>query len=369
MVCAGATLLLTTSHATAVDGSLKARWDAHVERVSETAEIQLECLPEMLTPPADAAIRGSVLFLHGFLSCNQQLRDLGREVADRGFVVLMPLMPGHGRQWPALDEDDYADLSVQRDWRRRFEAFVEEMNAVMDTAPGERVIAGLSVGAAVSLDAHLRRPGFYHRHVLFVPFLGVPGGPVATGLTTTLARTPVLKEISVAALGWRPVCHAKRRQGRAGYCDYRLKHLGAMHSLASDVLRQLAAQPLDVPLQVMAVERDPSVSQARIRRLLDIQTATGKTHAYFFPEDVPHSMLSRQDNPGVDMWWREQAFGAASRFIVDGTPVGTPASDTSDLSAPARDAARDNVPVQPPAGRRGPTPPRRSATVYALGSP
>ena len=49
-------------------------------------------------------------------------------------------------------------------------------------------------------------------------------------------------------------------------------------------------------------------------------------------------MWSRQDKPEVDMWWREQAFREASRFIVDGIPVG----------APARCAAGQNRPVQLP---------------------
>ena len=312
--------------AAAAPVELQARWSAYAEREAASADLQSECAPELIEPPSGVAVRGGLLFIHGFLSCNQQLRDLGRDIASDGFVVLMPLMPGHGRQWPSMTEDNYADLPVQRNWERRFDTFIDEMNGMMDLIPGDRVIAGLSVGAAVSLDAHLRRPGFYDRHVLFVPFLGVPGGALTSGLTNGLARTPVLKEISVAALGWRPVCHEKRRQGRAGYCDYRLKHLGAMHSLASNTMRSLKAQPLDVPLQVIGVERDPSVSQKRIRRFLEIQAPTGNTHAYFFPEEVPHSMLSRQDNPGVDMSWREQAFREARDFIANGTPVGEPAT-------------------------------------------
>ena len=316
--CMAAVWLLTSVDALGVNAALEARWGEYANRVAESAPIQPECVPEMIRPPEGTEIRGTFLFIHGFLSCNQQLRDLGQAIALSGYLVIMPLMPGHGRAWPALDEDDYFDLPRPGDWRGRFDEFVAEMNDLMAVAPGEKVIGGLSVGAAVSLAAHLEHPGAYDRHVLFVPFLGVPGGPVGAAAVTSLSRIPILQEISVAAMGWRPICHEKRRLGRAGYCDYRLKHLGAMHAMASRTFRRLAEKPMDVPLQIFAIESDPSVSQARIEGLEAVQSATGRTQAFFYPPGVPHSLLSRADNPGADMWWLGDVFARSVAFVVEG---------------------------------------------------
>jgi carboxylesterase len=66
------------------------------------------------------------LVLHGFTGNPQSMRGLALALADAGFTVEMPLLPGHGTQiedmldttwadWSAAAEDAYTELAARSD--------------------------------------------------------------------------------------------------------------------------------------------------------------------------------------------------------------------------------------------------------------
>lgn len=97
--------------------------------------------------PANGAARGGVLLLHGFTGSPWEVRPLGESLADRGFRVRAPRLPGHGTVPEAL-------LWVT--WREWVDAAERELLAF---PPGQRVaVAGLSMGALLGLILAARHP-------------------------------------------------------------------------------------------------------------------------------------------------------------------------------------------------------------------
>ena len=78
---------------------------------------------------ASGDTRGA-LVLHGFTGNPQSMRGLAVALADAGFTVEMPLLPGHGtaiedmldtrwKDWSHAAEQAYVDLAARTDARRR----------------------------------------------------------------------------------------------------------------------------------------------------------------------------------------------------------------------------------------------------------
>ena len=98
-----------------------------------------------------------------------------------------------------------------------------------------------------------------------------------------------------------------------------------MKAMGRHIAATLAREPLPVRLQVIGVEDDNSVSNDRVVELVAAHTGTGAMTACFYPEGVPHSMFSRYDHPGEDMYWLEDFNTAAIAFITAGAAF--PASE------------------------------------------
>jgi carboxylesterase len=81
------------------------------------------------------------LVLHGFTGNPQSMRDLARSLADAGFTVELPLLPGHGT--------DIADMLPTRweDWS----AAAEEAYAALAARSDSVALVGLSMGGTLSI--------------------------------------------------------------------------------------------------------------------------------------------------------------------------------------------------------------------------
>src|SRR5688500_19881795 len=60
-----------------------------------------------------------VLVLHGFTGSPASMRPIAEQLADRGYAVELPLLPGHGTHWKHLSSTTWQDLA--RDTVRAFE--------------------------------------------------------------------------------------------------------------------------------------------------------------------------------------------------------------------------------------------------------
>jgi carboxylesterase len=98
-------------------------------------------------PGADGR-RIGVLLSHGFTGSPASVVPWGRYLADQGFAVAVPRLPGHGTTWqdmvPTRYEDYYAALEQE------FDALRARTDAV--------VVGGLSMGGCLALTLAERRP-------------------------------------------------------------------------------------------------------------------------------------------------------------------------------------------------------------------
>jgi carboxylesterase len=126
----------------------------------------------------------SLVLLHGFTNCPQQMDSIGRRFFDNGWNVFIPRYPRHG----------YTDrlTTAIADLRAEHLVAVANRSAEVGARIGERLtVAGLSLGAILAgLVAHERDD--VDRAVLIAPMLGlrpIPG-PVLTVMSRLADRVP-----------------------------------------------------------------------------------------------------------------------------------------------------------------------------------
>ncbi len=107
----------------------------------------MSVLPEAtpLSVPARAELTGGrrigVLLQHGFTGSPHSMRPWGEALAERGYAVETPRLPGHGTSWQELNNTQWADWNAET--RRGFERLAADNDVV--------VAGGLSMGGGLVL--------------------------------------------------------------------------------------------------------------------------------------------------------------------------------------------------------------------------
>jgi carboxylesterase len=83
-----------------------------------------------------------VLLCHGFTGTPQSLRPWGEYLADRGYSVRIPLLPGHGTTWQEMNQTRWDD------WYAAVDAAFRELHEASERV----VVCGLSMGGALALQ-------------------------------------------------------------------------------------------------------------------------------------------------------------------------------------------------------------------------
>src|SRR3954469_1189743 len=82
-----------------------------------------------------------VLLVHGYTGSPASMKPWARALADQGYAVEVPLLPGHGTRWQDLNQVAWAD------WYAEAEAAFDRLRATCDAV----VVAGLSMGGCLVL--------------------------------------------------------------------------------------------------------------------------------------------------------------------------------------------------------------------------
>ena len=100
------------------------------------------------SPFTGTGSRTGVVISHGFTGSPHAVRDWAGSLADAGFAVRAPLLPGHGTSWQELARIHW------RDWHAALDA------AYLDLAGDceQVIVAGLSMGGALALRIAATRP-------------------------------------------------------------------------------------------------------------------------------------------------------------------------------------------------------------------
>lgn len=119
-----------------------------------------------LSVPARPELTGGrrigVLLSHGFTGSPGSMRDWGQALADLGYAVEVPRLPGHGTHWRDLNGHTWTDWYGELE--RVFARLAEENDAV--------VVAGLSMGGALALRLAADHPDRVSGVVVVNPIAG-----------------------------------------------------------------------------------------------------------------------------------------------------------------------------------------------------
>ncbi|MEP7017196.1 MAG: alpha/beta fold hydrolase [Actinomycetota bacterium] len=83
-----------------------------------------------------------VLLCHGFTGTPQSMRPWGEYLADRGYSVRIPLLPGHGTTWQEMNQTRWED------WYAAVDTAFRELHEASERV----VVCGLSMGGALALQ-------------------------------------------------------------------------------------------------------------------------------------------------------------------------------------------------------------------------
>ncbi len=232
--------------------------------------------------------RIGIAICHGFTGSPLSILPWAEYLAERGFAVSVPLLPGHGTDWQDLARTGWAD------WHGAFEKAYLELAGRTDAC----FVAGLSMGGAIALLTASRHPtagvavvnpglSFYDRRVRIV------------GLLKYFQRTtiPIEEENPTAA----PTLDG----------DYSRTPLAAVHELKRLFASALRGLPrITAPVLVFKSRNDavvPPTSLAMLKaRLGTARTGKGSLETVLL-ENSGHVATLDVDAPEI--------FAASARFF------------------------------------------------------
>ena len=168
-----------------------------------------------------------VLLLHGFSGSPASMRPWGDYLAEHGYAVELPLLPGHGTRWQDLNRVDWTD------WYDEAERALDRLLADCDAV----VVGALSMGGAVALRLAEERADAVAGLVLVNPFV--------SSRRWELRALPLLKHV-VPGLNGVVNDIKKPGQDEIGYPRLPLKGLAAVTRMWRSVVPDLpkVTQPL-----------------------------------------------------------------------------------------------------------------------------
>lgn len=110
--------------------------------------------------------RTGVLLLHGFTGSPASIRPWAEFLAEAGYSISLPRLPGHGTDWREMNETTW------QDWYGAAEAALLALSTNVDRL----FIAGFSMGGALSVRLTERHPDLVTGLILLNPALLDPHG-------------------------------------------------------------------------------------------------------------------------------------------------------------------------------------------------
>lgn len=174
-----------------------------------------------------------ILLLHGWSGNPSSLRPMGEWLAERGYSVVCPRLPGHGTTWQDLETRRWTE------WAEEAERALQEIASRCETV----VAAGLSVGAALAFHLGATRPDRLAGVVAINPFLREP----------RLRLAPVVRLFRRTVKGIGNDIK-KPGQDEHPYDRVPVVGLGRLGHLLAEVRRELPQ--VQVPVLVLAAPQD-----------------------------------------------------------------------------------------------------------------
>lgn len=181
----------------------------------------------------------AVLLCHGITSTPQMVRPVADRLAEAGYAVSAPLLPGHGTSWQDMSRTRYAD------WARAVEGEAQRLRVGRRTL----VAFGVSLGGAIVTDLAQARPDLVDGLVLVNPAFAADDW--------RLKAIPVVKHLLPRLRG---IADDIRREGEPRELAYRYTPLKPLHSFVEQWPRIVQSLPrVTVPVLLLRSRHDKVV--------------------------------------------------------------------------------------------------------------
>ncbi|MDH2909572.1 MAG: alpha/beta hydrolase [Candidatus Eremiobacteraeota bacterium] len=204
----------------------------------------------------------AALLLHGLTASPGQMERFASGLAERGYAVLVPRLPRHGRS------DRLTRELAELDATELLERTKLALQAARELAPRITVV-GFSLGGTLAL--RLAHDEDLERAVAIAPFLGFAWLPnrIAPLLARAILRLPN------AFAWWDPIAREAQMPAH-GYPRYSTHAVARAYGLANALLadaRESAPRTHDIV--AVSNDREAAVNNRAIRRLLAAWVASG----------------------------------------------------------------------------------------------
>ncbi len=241
-------------------------------------------------PATATPAKGIVVGLHGWSAGTWQFEHLATQLADQGYHVYVPRLPGHGVV------DDNGD-PTSRDFPRnnelgRYTEFADKVYSDAASLGLPVHTLGLSGGGAIALDLAGRHE--VASAMLYDPFLS-PGDATADTLMTVFKWLDVLT-FGVASLLLRllPVVFEGPKKdiakwGRHGHVNFNAAQIFTLTHYGRQAIQN--AKNTSTPIQIIGTDFEPGVVSRQ--RLKDVVSTGDHRGLYTFDKEsnVPHAMI------------------------------------------------------------------------------
>lgn len=194
--------------------------------------------------PTGAANKG-VLLVHGLGDSPWSFVDIGKRLADRGFLVRTVLLPGHGTKPADLIDVDIAD------WRQ----LVNEQVALLQAEVGDVYLGGFSTGANLVLEYALDHDEAISGLLLFSP-----------AFKSSLAVDWVMPWLAKAKTWLRNPDETRPQQTPIRYVNVPSNGFAQFYLTSSAVREKLAGRTYRKPALLVASEHDSVVDVDFVRQ-------------------------------------------------------------------------------------------------------
>ena len=244
----------------------------------------------------------SLVLLHGFTNCPQQMDALGKELFAQGWNVFIPRYPRHG--YTNRLTDAIAEL------RAEHLVALASRSVEVGTGLGERLtVAGLSLGAILT-GLMAQRRAEVDRAVLIAPMLGlrpIPGAMLTT-LSLIATRAPNLY------VWWSR--KEKDRVGPSyGYPRFSTRAYAALFECGRMLVREARrAAPKARSLVVVTNAAEPRLDNRFTYALIDSwrkRDANVETYEFPITDGLPHDLI----DPGNAAQKTELVYPVVTRLI------------------------------------------------------
>ena len=306
-------------------------------------ELQPGCVPRIIKANSNVRFKGTIVLVHGFTACPQQYFEFASQyLAPQGFDVVLPLIPGHGREisspypikvrtnpldkwYTAPVEDDLSKLYTFKSGPNVVKDFAKQINEMMKYAKGQKLIGGLSGGAAVVARAIAESPKLYKRAVIKNGFFKISKdvqgqgaiGKVAPQLVYMMGKTGLWANYRGS---FKDTCEIDGRNvGRAGYCQFTNNALAGMQKFGMQASRALKnqADQVSTKIQFIMVEKDYSVANKEIKKLYHNLSKKGvNTKICTYLKGTNHEIISKYEAPFENKFWLNSLLEDYSEYLV-----------------------------------------------------